>query len=165
LTNLATAEHTPYAGACTHNTNQQWKLNADNTLRPKNDPSKSLCLIEPGEADFQYFGFKVLPCNSNYRNKKFMFECLTQKIASEPMMHTFFKLKVKNENFGRESWPGQNICLGYRPIGGYTGPKFKDWSPSVFSCSCPSGGDLHHCIDRFVPTFEYGWFKFEPVSE
>lgn len=108
LTNLATAEVKPYARACTEGTKQQWKLNADNNLRPKKDPRKCLSLIEPGEGDFQYYGFKVLPCSDNYRNKKFMFEYLTQQIASEPMLHTFFKLKVENENFYRESWRGQS---------------------------------------------------------
>ena len=165
LTNLGPAEKTPYARPCSDDTSQQWKLNADNTLRPKNDPSKCLFLIEPGEGDFPTSGFKVLPCSSSYRNKKFRFEYLTQQMESEPKMHTFFKLKVKNENFGHESWRGQNICLAYKPIGGYTGASFIDWSPSVYACSCPSGGDVPWCIGQFVPNFEYGWFKFEPKSE
>lgn len=162
---MGPAEKTPYARPCSDATNQQWKLNSDNTLRPKNDPSKCLFLIEPGEGDFQYYGFKVLPCSSNYRNKKFRFEYVTQQKESEPKMHTFFKLKVKNENFGRESWRGQNICLAYRAIGGWTGTAFEDWSPMVFSCSCPSGEDVHWCISEYVPNFHYGWFKFEPKSE
>jgi len=168
LTNLGGSEATPYARECSDNQNQQWKLYPDNTLRPKNDVNKCLFLIEPEETrkgNFQYYGFKVLSCNSNYRNKKFNFEYLTLQKASEPKLHTYFKLKVKNDNFGRESWRGQNICLVYRPIGGWTGTAFKDWSPSVFSCTCPSGQDIHWCLSDYVPDFEYGWFKFEPKSE
>lgn len=165
LTNLATADVTPYARACTDGANQQWKLNADNTLRPKNDPSKCLFLIEPGEGDFNSYGFKVLPCSNNYRNKKFKFEYLTQQMASEPTMHTYFKLKVKGENFGRESWRGQNICLAYKPVNGWvTAGVFIGWAPIPSSCSCPTGEDMFTCIGQYVPNFEYGWFKFEPSS-
>jgi len=165
LTNLGSSKTTPYARECSSNNNQLWKLNQDNTLRPKDDTSKCLFLIEPGEGSFQSYGFKVLPCNSNYRNKKFNFEYLTQQMETEPKLHTFFKIKVKNDNFGRETWQGQNLCLAYRPIGGWTGTAFKDWLPAVFACACPSPQDVHWCVSQYVPTFEYGWFKFEPVSE
>lgn len=166
LTNLAPAEVTPYARACTDGANQQWKLNADNTLRPKNDPSKCLFLIEPGEGGFNPYGFKVLPCSDNYRNKKFKFEYLTQQMASEPTMHTYFKLKVKGENFGCKGWQGKNICLAYKPVNGWvTGAGFKGWVPIESSCSCPSEECLFNCISQSVPISDYGWFKFEPVSE
>ncbi len=167
LTNLGPAENIPYARACSNATNQQWKLNSDNTLRPKNDHSKCLFLIEPDEGNFHPnpYGFKVLPCSSSYRNKKFKFEYLTQRREDEPKLHTFFKLKVKNDNVAWESWRGQNICLAYRPIGGWTGTSFIDWSPEVCSCSCPSGQDIFWCIGERLATAEFGWFKFEPKSE
>ncbi|PFX15438.1 Tolloid-like protein 2 [Stylophora pistillata] len=130
----------------------------------QDDTSKCLFLIEPGNRDLST-GFKVLPCNSNYPNKKFNFEYLTQQMPSEPMLHTFFKLKVKNDGFTYDGWQGQNLCLAYRPIGGYTGPAFQDWSPRPFACVCPSPPNVPWCIGDFVPNFEYGWFKFEPVSE
>ncbi|PFX28976.1 hypothetical protein AWC38_SpisGene6250 [Stylophora pistillata] len=163
LTNLG-SETTPYARACTDNHNQLWKLNSDNALRPKDDSSKCLFLIEPGNSDLST-GFKVLPCNSNYPNKKFNFEYLTQQMPSERMLHTFFKLKVKNDGFTYDDWQGQNLCLAYRPIGSYTGPAFQDWSPRPFACVCPSPPNVPWCIGDFVANFEYGWFKFEPVSE
>ncbi|KAL9964336.1 hypothetical protein ACROYT_G027964 [Oculina patagonica] len=162
LTNLGPAQTTPFARACSDGTNQQWKLNPDNTLRPKSNPNKCLFLIEPDE-DLPTSGFKVLPCSSSYRNKKFKFEYLTHQKEGEPKLHTFFKLKVKNENF--VTWRGHSICLAYRPTGGYTGPSFTDWSPSLFSCSCPSGEGVFHCIGENPPTSEFGWFKFEPTSE
>lgn len=165
LTNLGTSETTPHARACTDNPNQQWKLYKDNTLRPKNNDKNCLFLIEPDEGNFDTYGFMVLPCSSKYRNKKFNFEYLTKQDAMDPTMHTFFKLKVKNENFGRKSWRGQNICLAYRPRGGWTGTSFIDWDPLPFSCSCPRGKDIHFCIGENTPNSHFGWFKFEPVSE
>ena len=121
--------------------------------------NKCLFLIEPGEGNFQGYGFMVLPCSSSYRSKKFNFEYLTQQDADEPKMHTFFKVKVQNENLGHENWRGQNICLAYRTIGGWTGTVFIDWAPQPFSCSCPSGQDIHWCISQYTPDFHYGWFK------
>ena len=166
LTNLGTQQTSPNGRACTENDNQLWKLYDDNTLRPKNDPDKCLFLIEPGEQT--PYGFKVLPCSSSYNNKKFLFEYLTNQIEGQPkIMHTFFKLKAKNENFDYQNWQGKELCLAYRPVGGWTSPgKFVDWAPYVFSCTCPSPTDLNipWCIGSdTVPTFDYGWFVFEPL--
>ena len=108
---------TPYARKCSSNIIQLWKLNQDSTLRPKQDASKFLFLIKPGEGTgFQTYGFKVLPCKSSYRNKRFNFEYLTQQMESEPKLHTFFKIKVKSDYFGQETWQGENLCLAWRPI-------------------------------------------------
>ena len=157
----------PFARACSDATNQQWKLYADNTLRPKSDTSKCLFLIEPGEvrSAFLYYGFKVLPCSSRYRNKKFMFEYLTLEIESEPKLHTFFKLKVKNQNIGHANWQGKNICLEYNWTYMYRFER-DDWLPDIVSCTCPSdSADLFSCMVDFASQNSFGWFKFEPVSE
>ena len=59
----------------------------------------------------------MLPCNSNDLNKKFNFENPTRQMPSEPTLHTFFKLKAKNDGFTSDGWQGQNLCLAHRPIG------------------------------------------------
>ena len=38
-------------------------------------------------------------------------------MPSEPTLHTFFKLKAKNDGFTSNDWQGQNLCLAHRPIG------------------------------------------------
>ena len=171
LTNLGTPEGAAYGRECTENNNQQWKLYEDNTLRPKDNPEKCLSLNEPGEGDFEGYGeFSVNDCSSNHNNKKFYFEYLTNQIESEPkIMHTFFKMKVKTEDLSYQNWQGKELCLAYRPVGGYTSPGvFIEWVPYVFSCTCPTPTELNRdwCIsDDLVPNFDYGWFVFEPLSE
>ena len=107
--------------------NQQWKLEADNTLRPRNDENKCLFLLEPEEisgTSFQYNGYKVLPCSSSYNNKRFTFEYLSHQpvLTSENKVHTFFNLKAKNDNFNR---PGSvaraRHLFGFQGIGGRCG--------------------------------------------
>ena len=151
--------------------NQQWKLEADNTLRPRNDENKCLFLIETEEirdTSFSYYGYKVLPCSSNYNNKKFTFEYLSHQISGENKLHTFFKLKAKNDNFDRPGWQGQDICLVFRATGGHVGTAFDRWDPQPFRCTCPSiTNELHGCIGEYPPRphgNEYPWFKFEPVE-
>ena len=107
----------------------------------------------------------MLPNDSNYPNKKFNFEYLRQQMPSEPMLHAFFTLEMKNDGFTYDGWQGQNLCLAYRPTGGYTGPTFQDWSPRSFAGARLSPPNVHWCINEFVSTFKYGWFKFEPLSE
>ena len=139
LTNLG-SETNPYPCACTNNHNQLWKLNSDNTLRPKDDSNKCPFLIETGNSD--------------------LFSKIRQQMPSEPMLHTFFKLETKNGSFTYDGWQGQNLYLAESLIGGYTGPPFQDWSPLPFACARPSPPNVHWCISEFVPTFEYGWFNF-----
>ena len=109
------SDTTQYARACTNNHNQLWKLNSDDTLRPKDDTSKCLFLIEPGNSDLS-FRFKVLHCNFNYANKKFNFEYPTRKMPSEPMLHSFFKLRAKNDGLTKmvgksriSAWPTDRL--------------------------------------------------------
>lgn len=163
-----TSSGEPEARSCSSNArNQQWKLKADNTLRPRNDENKCLFLIEPGEMRDDY-GYKVLPCSSRYNNKRFTFEYLSHQISGENKLHTFFKIKAKNDNFEREGWQGQDICLAFRASGGYVGTTFKGWIPQPFRCTCPSiMNELHWCIGESPPRSydnEYPWFKFEPVE-
>ena len=165
-------EAEPEARSCSSNAqNQQWKLKADNTLRPRNDESKCLFLIEleeTREASFHDYGFKVLPCSSSYNNKRFTFEYLSHQISGENKLHTFFKLKAKNDNFDHEGWQGQDICLAFRARRGYVGTLFERWVPEPFRCTCPSiRNELHGCIGESPPwpsDNEYPWFKFEPVE-
>ena len=159
-------EAIPFARECSNSENQQWKLYADNTLRPKNDINKCLFLMEPAEEAFSPSDdYKLLPCSSSYGNKKFTFEYLTQEESNEPKIHTFFKLKVKNNGPGRDSCQNQNIYLVYRPrMEGWEGTALEDLSPSMFSCPCPdSGPDAHNCLNDTYS--KPGWFTFEPVSE
>ena len=151
--------------------NQQWKLEADNTLRPRNDETKCLFLLEPeevGGTSFQYFGYKVLRCNSSYNNKRFTFEYLTHQRPGENKLHTFFKLKAKNDNFNRPGWQGQDICLVFRALAGGVGTHFSGWEAKPFRCTCPPiTNELHWCISESSPTSydsEYPWFKFEPAQ-
>lgn len=168
----SSGEAEPEARSCSSNAqNQQWKLKADNTLRPRNDESKCLFLIEleeTREASFHDYGFKVLPCSSSYNNKRFTFEYLSHQISGENKLHTFFKLKAKNDNFDHEGWQGQDICLAFRASRGYVGTLFERWVPQPFRCTCPSiRNELHGCIGEIPPwpsDNEYPWFKFEPVE-
>lgn len=163
-----TGEATPEARSCSSNAqNQQWKLNADNTLQPRNEENKCLFLIEPEEISHHY-GYKVLPCDASYNNKRFTFEYLSHQISGENKLHTFFKLKAKNDNFDREGWQGQDICLAFGASGGFVGTAFKRWVPLPFRCTCPPiMNELHSCIGNDPPRpsdNEYPWFKFEPVE-
>ncbi|CAH3150409.1 unnamed protein product [Pocillopora meandrina] len=168
----SSGEAEPEARSCsTTAQNQQWKLKADNTLRPRNDQNKCLFLIEPEEtrgASFSDYGYKVLPCSSSYNNKKFTFEYLSHQRSGENKLHTFFKLKAKNDNFDRPGWQGQDICLAFRASGGYVGTTFDRWVPQPFRCTCPPiTNELHWCIGEYPPSAsdnEYPWFKFEPVE-
>ena len=96
----------------------------------------------------------MLPSDSNYPNKKFNFEYLRQQMPSEPMLHAFFTLEMKNDGFTYDGWQGQNLCLAYRPTGGYTGPTFQDWSPRSFAGARLSPPNVHWCISEFVSTFD-----------
>ena len=168
----SSGEAEPEARSCSGNAQkQQWKLRADNTLRPRSDENKCLFLIEPEETrgtSFHDYGFKVLPCSSSYNNKRFTFEYLSHQISGEDKLHTFFKVKAKNDNFDREGWQGQDICLAFRALGGYVRTSFERWVPQPFRCTCPSiMNELHWCIGEYPPGSsdnEYPWFKFEPVE-
>jgi len=127
-----------------------------------------LFLIESDEVHSPIkYGFKVFPCNSNYRNKKFEFEYLTILSESEPELHTFFKLKAKGENIRRQTWREGSICLVNEER--YTGSSLTHWPPFIASCSCPSpNNEIFACIgmETFIrPKSSFGFFKFEPVEE
>ena len=147
----SSGEAKPEARTCSTSVQkQQWKLKADNTLRPRKYQNKCLFLIEPEEtrgASFSDYGYKVLPCSLSYNNKRFTFEYLSHQISSENKLHTFFKINAKKDNFDRPGWQGQDICLAFRASGGYVGTTFERWVSQPFRCTCPS---IMSCIGILV---------------
>ena len=152
------------AEICTDSTNQQWILKEDNTLRPKNHPDKCIFLIEPTNRDFDRYGFKLLDCSSNYPHKQFYFEYMTNQIADQPLLHTFFKIKLKGTEYTHGTWNGQSICIDYGK--GQGEANYDDWLQFVGSCSCPVPyeHELFQCVPDYLTQSSHGVFVFEPVD-